>query len=371
MDALTKTLQQLLDLAKSSPEIDKKIDQLEKRIDQLSENEPAASKGKFEFELENDSAGFADASWEKIISQGQSLQAPYRDKSETYWYATQGKSPSGAGWYGSFECPKIVIKATEPVYRFRNTARLPGSFQISSHAHMGSVLRFLGDGQNSLVDDNGWWHQTNSSVGLYVEPSTIVSGRDIRNFEQSISNITIVGQKGTMPIYIADNAFNFRISDCNIQAHQGSRIIIKHGPSLSAYWYPAIQKPSGNNYLPDPIIKDCLIEGCHKWDRRNLGVAMSGNNIQFHGLNFYGCVTGILSTGQGRTVSGCTLHHGATHDGRTWAMRDQLALGFLSRRPHENEDAIQTGGSFPVINPIKRTRAEKDLGWYKRGELYI
>ena len=325
----------------------------------------------FEFVLKNDYQGFADDSWQEIIKAGQSIQSKYRDKSETYWQNKIGDSPSGDGWYGSFEAPKIVIKCVEPVYRFKNTARLAGSFQLTSHAHMGSILRFEGTGDKCLHDKNGWWTQTDAKVGLYVEPSTLVDGRNVRNFEQSIRNVTIVGQLGSMPIYIADNAFNFRLSDCNIQAHQGSNVIVKHGPSIDADWYPVTQKPSGNNYLPDPIFSNCLIEGRHKFHRRNVGICVSGNNIQFHGLNFYGTLTGIMSTGQGRTVSACSMHHGATHDGRTWCKKDQLALGILSRRSDENADSIQINPSFPIVNPIKRTRATEDRGWYEKGEAYI
>ena len=330
-------------------------------------NQPA---NPFEFILETDPYGFADDSWAEIIKKGQELQAPYRDRSEEQW-AHQGPSPWGEGGYGSFEAPKIVIKCVEPVYRFNNTARLPGSFQVTSHAHMGSVLRFLSIG-DTLQDNNGWWHQTDAPVGIYIEPTTRVDGRRIRNFEQSISHVTIVGQNGTMPVYIADNAFNLRIKDCNIQSHQGSSIVIKHGPAIeSPDWYPCTQKPSGNNYLPDPIFSNCLIEGKHKFDRRNAGICVSGNNIQFHGLNFYGVLTGIMSTGQGRTVSACTMHHGGTHDGRTWCGKDQLALGFLSRRSDSNPDSIQTGSAFPLYNPLKSSRAEQTQGWYKELDMII
>ena len=371
MRELIKTLTQLLGLARNSEHHQLRIAELESRINTLAEKQDIPEQQSFVYKLEIDSAGYAESSWEKIIKKGQAVQAAYRDKSEKYWQKKQGDAPSGRGWYGSFEAPKIIILATEPVYNFRNTARLPGSFQVRSHAHMGSIFRFHGTGPHVLKDDNGWWHQTDASVGLYVEPSTLVEGRDVRNFEQAISHVTLVGHSGSLPLYIADNAFNFRLTNCNLQAHQGCRFVIKHGPALGASWYPVLQKPSGNVYMPDPIFKDCLIEGCHKWDRRNVGIAASGNNIQYHGLNFYGCVTGIMSTGQGRTVSACTMHHGATGDGRTWATKEQLALGILSRRENENPDSLQNNPAFPLINPIKRSRANESLGWYQKGEAYI
>lgn len=364
-------LSSMLGIPADREKLDRTVSDIKTRLNELEARPANAKTNPFVFELKNDSAGYADGSWEEIIRQGQAAQAGYRDKSESYWQDKQGNSPSGRGWYGSFEAPKVVILCTEPVYNFRNTARLAGSFQVTSHAHMGSVLRFHGDGPSVLKDDNGWWHQTNAPIGMYVEPSTLVEGRDVRNFEQAISNVTIVGHRGSMPIYISDNAFNFRLNDCNLQSHQGSRIIVKHGPAVGASWYPVKQKPSGNNYLPDPVFKDCLIEGVHKWDRRNTGICVSGNNIQFHGLNFYGVVTGIMSTGQGRTVSACTLHHGATGDGRTWGTREQMALAILSRREGQNPDSIQNNPTFPVINPIKQSRANESLGWYQKGEAFI
>jgi len=362
-----KLLASLSAVVKKQEESDQVIEGLKNSLENVS----FGGTNPFEFILEVDEDGFADESWERIIKEGQKLQASYWDKSEKEWTDLQGESPSGKGWFGTFEMPKIVIKCIQPVYWFKDSARLPACFQIQSHAHMGSILRFTGKGDKVLIDDNGWWHQTNAPVGLYVEPSTFVDGRDYRNFEQAISGVTIVGQNGSMPIYISDNAFNFRLSNCNIQSHQGAVIPVKHGPALHADWYPVEQKPSGNNYLPDPIFENCLIEGVHKFDRRNAGICVSGNNIIFNGLNFYGVVTGIMSTGQGRTMSGCTMHHGATHNNRSWAIKDQLALGILSRRSHYNPDSISQESSFPIINPIKQTRSPIDFGWYKKGEVYI
>jgi len=342
--------------------------------DQIRELKQTPPSDPFTFELEVDDYEYADDSWERIIELGQTLQAEYRDKAETYWINQNNgaKSPWGVGGYGSFEAPKIVINCVEPVYRFRNTARLPGSFQVTSPAHMGSILRFVATGNRVLNDNNGWWHQTYAPIGLYIEPQTEVDGRQIHNFEQSISNLTIVGQNGSMPIYIADNAFNLRIKDCNIQSHQGSSIVIKHGPAISSpSWYPCTQKPSGNNYLPDPIFSNCLIEGQHKFDRRNAGLCVSGNNIQFHGLNFYGVLTGIMSTGQGRTVTATTMHHGGTHDGRSWCDKDQLALGFLSRRHDSNLDSLPIQTAFPLLNPLKGSRALETRGWYQVGDATI
>lgn len=342
--------------------------------DQIRSLKGSQKSNPFAFDLETDAEGYADESWERIIEAGQNIQRPKRDTSEAYWLDRNNghQSPWGEGGYGSFEAPKILINCVEPVYRFHNTARLPGSFQVTSPAHMGSILRFEGTGDKCLRDNNGWWHETDAPIGIYVEPQTVVEGRQIHNFEQSISNLTLVGQNGSMPVYISDNAFNFRIKDCNIQAHQGSSIVIKHGPAIATpSWYPVEQRPSGNNYLPDPVFSNLLIEGRHKFDRRNAGICVSGNNIQFHGLNFYGTLTGIMSTGQGRTVSACTMHDGDTANGRSWCDKDQLALGFLSRRESSNPDSIQTGSAFPIYNPLKSSRAGITQGWYQEGQVFI
>jgi len=373
LEELGKSLQAIASYPEHKADTEESLGQLNELLSRIKNRVQAletTSSNPFEFTLKNDPYGFADDSWEDIILKGQALQAPYRDSSEQMW-EHQGPSPWGEGGYGSFEAPKVVIKCVEPVYRFKNTASLPGSFQLTSHAHMGSCLRFLSFGEVTLKDNNGWWHQTDAPVGLYIEPTTIVKGRRIRNFEQSISNVTIVGQNGTMPIYISDNAFNLRIKDCNIQAHQGASIVIKHGPALTADWYPVVQDPSGNNYLPDPIFSNCLIEGKHKWNRRNAGLCVSGNNIQFHGLNFYGVVTGIMSTGQGRTVTACAMHDGGTHDGRTWAVKDQLALAIMKHKPGQNQDVAQTLGTFPVVIKDKGYKFTRDIGWYKQGEQII
>ena len=97
---------------------------------------------------------------------------------------------------------------------------------------MGSVLRFYGTGPLTLKDDNGWWHQTNAPIGLYIEPSTLVDGRHVRNFEQSVSNVTLVAQRGSMPVYISDNAFNFRFHDCNVDCDQ-ARTCHRHSRLVS------------------------------------------------------------------------------------------------------------------------------------------
>jgi hypothetical protein len=46
-------------------------------------------------------------------------------------------------------------------------------------------------------------------------------------------------------------------------------------------------------------------------------------------------------------------------------------LGILSRRRTDNPDSLQDNPAFPLLNPIKRTRATEQRGWYQKGEVYI
>jgi len=327
----------------------------------------------FAFKLENDAEGYADGSWADIIAVGQSLQKPYYDKSEDYWSSTQGDSPSGEGWYGSTEMPVISIICEEPVYRFRNTARIPGRFRVTSPAHRGSVLRMLGDGEKILRDNTPYGTQTDAPIGLYVEPSTITNnGMHARNFEQTVENVSVVGQKGTMAMYIANNAFNLLVTDANFQSHQGAKIVIKHGPALDADWYPVIQLDSPV-YLPDPVFRNLLIEGDHKTFRKACGILISGNNMIFQNLNFYGCLHGIYAHGgQGRVVNGCSMHHGATADGRSWANKDEFLLCLLSQRDGNNPDSISgNAGVGESLAMRKGSRMPKTAGWHNAGEVTL
>lgn len=328
------------------------------------------SQPKFSFVLENDQDGYADDSWEDIIIRGQDIQEPYYERSEAYWQAKQGNSPSGLGWYGSTEMPVISIICEEPVYRFRNTARVPGRFRVTTPAHRGSVLRMLGNGDEVLTDNTPYGTQTDAPIGLYIEPTTdLSSGMRVRNFEQTVENVSVVGQNGTMPMYIANNAFNLLVQDANFQSHQGAPIVIKHGPSLEADWYPVVQQMSPI-YLPDPVFQNLLIEGDHKTFRKACGILASGNNMIFQNLNFYGCLHGIYAHGgQGRVVSGCTMHHGATADGRVWANKDEFVLCLLSRRDNSNRDSVQNNAGIGKLwNLKKRSPVPVTAGWHNKGE---
>ena len=355
-----------------------RIQNLENRLNAIihhSVDRPQHS-SPFEFILENDDNGFADDSWEQIIKQGQDLQKQYWQVSERWWQEHQGDSPSGAGWYGTAESPVITIKCVEPVYRFHDTVRLPGRFQVKGNGHWSSFLRFYGDGDSVLRDSIPWGVATNAPIGIYVEPTTeLQDGRSVRNFEQSIQGVMLIGHRGSMPVYIAQNAFNFRMADCNVQCHQGAQISIKHGPAIDADWYPVKQVYPPNFqsvYLPDPVFSNMLIEGPHKFLRKSCGILASGNNMIFDRLNFYGHMCGIMAHGgQGRIIQGCTMHDGGTHDGRHWVAKEHLVLAHLitDRNKGKNHDGIAGNCSEFPINVIERGQPAPSGGWFNGGEV--
>lgn len=384
MNTLKELAQELNQLANLPDELDNtlsrfgdRITNISKRIDAIASAEWNRSQhaNPFEFILENAEDGYADDSWEAIIREGQELQKPYWEKSEEHWQSAQGDSPSGPGWYGTAESPIITIRCVEPVYRFKNTCRLPGRFQIRGNGHWSSFLRFYSLGDRVLEDKIGWGVQTNAPVGIYVEPTTeLPDGRHIRNFEQAISGVMLIGHRGTMPVYIAQNAFNFRMTDNNVQCHQGAQISIKHGPALEADWYPVKQvyPPKFQSvYLPDPVFSNMLIEGPHKFQRKSCGILASGNNMIFDRLNFYGTMCGIMAHGgAGRVIQGCTMHDGATGDGRHWVDKSELVLAHVIRDREKNPDTLQSGSAFPIHSPLRGQAAHKG-GWFSGGEVSL
>lgn len=350
-----------------------KIDSIEERLEALENQSNHRPDSPFQFTLhDEDGDGFVDNEWEAIIAKGQAIQRGFWLKSEKEWTEKLGKSPSGKGWFGTAESPVITISCEDPVYYFKNTARLPGRFRIWCPARWGTFLRFLGNGDKVLIDDNKWGTQTNAPIGIYVETSTDVGDIRIRNFEQTIQNVMVIAQNGTMPIYLAENPFNLQISDCNIQYHQGARIGIKHGPALfpKGWEYPVKQHLSHNVYLPDAKFINIQMEGRHKLERLACGFLLSGNNPILQNINFYGVLHGIyLHGGMGRVVTGCTLHHGATANGRSWAPKDQFVLVLMSQRAGHNPDTVEgNAGPGAVWLLPKGSRAPATAGWHMKGE---
>ena len=328
---------------------------------------------KFTFVLENDEGGYADDSWEEIIAKGQALQETYWKKGETYWTETLGASPSGEGWYGTVDSPVITILCLEPEYWFRNTARVPGRFQVRSPARWQSVLRFYGTGPKNIIDDIAYGTATNAKVGMYVEPATFVGdGMVIRAFEQGLQNLIIVGMNGILPVYLAMNQDRFWMIDCNIQQHQGALIGIKHGPILNAdtYPFPATQRKDGNVYLADPRFIGLQMEGPHTNKRPQAAMLLSGNNIIITDLNLYGWMQGpYMHGGQGRLINGLTIHDGITADGRRFCDSAEIVSYTMSTRSGNKPDAVSgiAGGFMEWVFP-KRTRVPSKGGWHNAGE---
>jgi len=118
------------------------------------------------------------------------------------------------------------------------------------------------------------------------------------------------------------------------------------------------------------VFRNLLIEGDHRNMRKACGLLVSGNNTIMQNLNLYGCLHGIYSHGgQGRVVTGCTMHHGATADGRSWASKGELVLCLLSQREGKNPDTVcgNAGPGLALTLP-KRSRIERTAGWHNQGE---
>lgn len=364
------------ELSKLADEI-KEIATLADRVTALEEQKPeAANPDPYAFTLRDEDAdGYVDAEWESIIAKGQALQSKFWVKAEDYW-GSRYASPSGEGWHGSAAMPVIRIVCSEPEYWFKDTARLPGRFQISCPSRWGSLLRFYGDGEHALVDDINYGVATEAPIGIYVEPSTRVqtdNGEMIaRPFEQGIERVILQGLNGVMPIYLAMNQDRFVLNDCKILQHKGAQIGVKHGPILRArsYPFPAEQLTEGNVYLTDPRFEDCQMEGLHSGARKQAAIFVSGSNMIFSRLNLYGWNHGIYCHGgEGRVISGLTMHHGTTSDGRSWTRKEDIVAFLLSVRNGANPDAVSAvaGGFKEWILP-KRSRVPSAGGWHNEGE---
>lgn len=278
--------------------------------------------------------------------------------------------------------PLIRILCVEPEYFFHNTLRLPGRFEVVCPARWGSILRFYGDGDRVLIDDIAYGVATMAPVGIYVEPTTTVktSSGDmiVRPFEQGIENLILVAHNGSLPVYLAQNQDRFWMRACNVQQHQGRlsnyiQMAIKHAPPLRARDYPfsAVQSTEGNVYLADPVFEDIQFEGPHSNALRQCIGFFSGNNMQFKFFNIYGWKMGIYCHGgQGRVITGWTMHHGETADGRQFAPKDQMLPFILCTRPGANPDMFpaHVAGFEGWVLP-KRSPAPKTAGWHTKGEL--
>lgn len=369
-----ETLNKLIDDLRELAGLPAKVKELEASIEANASDQYNA----YQFQLKDENGdGYVDEEWEEIIEKGQLLQVKVWIEKEKYWTERLGPAPANqTGWYGTSTMPTIQIICSEGEYFFRNTARLPGRFQLTCFARWGSMLRFYGTGDKVVKDDIAYGVATNANVGIYVEPKTIVETAEgtmiVKPFEQRIEKVIIVAMDNVLPVYLADNSDRFSINDCNIQQHKGAQIGIKHGPALQRTSYPfaATQITDGNVYLADPRFENLQMEGPHNARRRQAAIFASGNNMLFIGINFYGWNHGIYCHGgQNRVVANCTAHWGITADGRQWTTKDDIVLYLLSTRTGNTPDAAagNAGGFKGWIIP-KGSMVPSAGGWHNAGE---
>jgi len=341
-----------------------KFGELETKFGELPKTKSDAEK--FTFILKDwDGDGYVDNEWEDIISQGQALQKPYWMKAENYWGAKY-PSPSGPGWHGSAAMPVIKILCVEPEYWFRNTARLPGRFQVSCPTRWGTLLRFHGDGDRVLRDSIDYGTRTDGAIAIYVEPQTNVDGMIVRPFEQTIDNIVIQALGGSLPIYLAQNQDRLWIHDTKILQHNGALVGIKHGPPVNEEWYPSKQSTAGNVWLTDPRFQDCQLEGPHSGARKQAAMLLSGANIIISGLNLYGWGCGpLLHNDTGLVISGLTMHDA----GGAFYPPSQM-LPYAVSRALEYDRAVFSGVNAPNVGWYlpKSSAAPSTMGFYRKGD---
>lgn len=350
------------------------LNQIKGEFDELKRTQPKVyeQKDKFKFYLEKDENFFADKSFEHIINEGQKIQAEYWHSAEERLGARWG-SPSGEGWLGTTVSPLIKIICNEPEYHFANTLRLPSRFQLTSHARFASVLYFEMNGDKKLIDNNRWGMQTNDPVCIYVEPSTVVNGAVMRNFEQGISNVIIVALNKGLPIYLGADQDRFWIQDVNIQQHQGSLVGIKNGPVLDADWYPVEQKISGNVSLPDPRFLNIQMEGPFSNKRPQAAMMLTGLNGIISNLDLHGWMQGpVIFSDNNWILNGITADEGLTHDKRLFCDPREILTHCVSQVGEKrNSYVAPTAGGLDGWYLKKRSLAPRTAGFYTKGQVII
>jgi hypothetical protein len=324
-----------------------------------------------------------DKSLEEAIRKGQEIQQTFWEEGEEKFAAEFGDSPSGPGWYGSTHMPAITLLFSGSEYRFHNTIRIPGRFQMKSVTRWGPAIRTLGDGDKVLKVDSifGWNPCVGHPIGIYTEPATeLPSGMIVRPFEQEIRDSMIVAHNNCVPVYLAQNPDRLQIINNNIQAHQGSNIGIFHGPHIDADWMPKAARSGDDVYLGDATINHNQIEGPHRMEhnrsRKQAGIFFSGQAVQTCFNRFFGYSQCIYSHGgRSRISMGNQAYAKPTADGRVWANPDEL-VGTTFCTPKENQNSedrmFATVGAF--YNDIKVGKGivvHKTAGWHKAGEVFL
>lgn len=349
------------------------LNHLKSESDQIKANQPKIleQRDKFKFYLEKDENFFADESLEKIISEGQKMQAEYWHSAEER-LSKRFSSPYGAGWLGSAVSPLIRIMCYEPEYHFHNTIRLGGRMKLDGFG-WNSVLYTELDGDNVLIDNNGWGMQTNAPVGIYVEPSTVVNGVTIRAFEQQICNIIIAALNGALPVYMAMNQDRFLMQNVNIQQHQGALVGVKHGPVLEAPWYKTVQVLEGHVALPDPRFINLQMEGPFSSERKQAAMMLSGTNGIISNLNLHGWKNGVLVfSDHNWLINGITAHNGKKANGVQFAPDNEILLYCISQVESIKRSAVSCANPcFKGWYLPKWSKAPETAGFYNKGEMII
>jgi len=348
------------------------VNQLKSEID--NNNKPPALLNPFDFYLKRDDGGYhADKSWKKIIEEGQKIQSEYWFNGEER-LGKRFTSPYGEGWIGSAVTPIIRIIGYEPEYWFRNTARLPGRFQFTHHAHFGGYNYFELNGEEVLYDDNGWGMQTNSPVCIYVESATkLDSGAIIRPFEQAIYNTAIVALNNGLPVYLSINPDRFWMKDVNIQQHQGSLVGIKHGLMLEKDWYPVEQIANVAVALPDPRFINLQMEGPFSNKRKQAAMLLSGTNGIISNLNMHGWQNGVMIFSDHYwLINGITAHNGKNFSGAQFTSDKEIMLYCISQVKAEKRSAVSCAcPAFKGWYLPKRSLAPESAGFYEKGQVII
>jgi hypothetical protein len=326
---------------------------------------------------------YPDDSLEKAIKLGQEIQQPFWEEGEARFQSEFGDSPSGPGWYGSTHMPVITLLFSGSEYRFHNTIRIPGRFQMRSVTRWGPAIRTLGDGDKVLKVESifGWNPCVGHPIGIYTEPATkLLSGMIVRPFEQEIRDCMIVAQNNCVPVYLAQNPDRLQIVNNNIQAHQGSNIGIFHGPHIDADWMPKSARSGDDVYLGDSTISHNQIEGPHRMEhngsRKQAGIFYSGQAVQTCFNRFFGYSQCIYSHGgRSRISMGNQAYAKPTADGRVWARSAELVgtTFCVPRENHPGEDRMfATAGAFyEDLQVPKSSPVQKTAGWHKAGEVFL
>lgn len=339
------------DLANRDTASREELNALVARITALETKPDQAPPGqdKFSFVLQNDVDGFADDSWDEIVKSGQTLQAAYWQKYETYYKAIYGDI-RGPGWHGTAHMPVILIIAVEPEYRFRKTHYLPGRFQVTSPSRWGSILKWEAA---TVLDTINWGTATKAPIGLIVRAAHTVHGCIMRPFEQGIERVTLQTINGVLPVYLELNCDRFRMTEVKVLQRGGAMLGIKHGPRLDGV-------PSSESvWLTDCRFSGLQMEGPATNTVPQAAMLLCGANIVISDLNLYYWRQGpYLHADTGAVINGLTMHSSgyAPEDLRPYIVSRQTGSAQFSAISCVQEGLYPPKGSWNTLPG----------GWYNK-----